>query len=302
MSCLAFGASALGGVFGAVDEGDGMRAVHAALDGGINYIDVSPFYGLTKAETVLGRALKGINRERYYLSTKCGRYGHDFTDFDFSADRVTRSIDESLTRLGVSHVDLLFAHDIEFGNLEQVIHETLPAMAKIKQQGKARYIGVSGLPLKVFTTVVSQVPEGTLDAVLSYCHYGLNDTSLLSILPELEAKGIGVVSAAPLSMGLLTPQGPPDWHPAPQQLKQKCGEAAAHCAAKGKNLSKLAVQYALAEPRIATTLVSADHPQKVETNLACMDEPIDEQLLAEVLQILEPVHNVTWPSGRAENN
>src|SRR5207253_2271890 len=106
-----------------------------------------PYYGLTKAETVLGRALRGVPRDRYILATKVGRYGNDAKDFDFSAARVARSLEESLQRLGVDHVDLIQAHDIEFGDLDQVVEETVPALRALQAQGKARFVGVTGLPL-----------------------------------------------------------------------------------------------------------------------------------------------------------
>src|SRR5256886_11965856 len=117
VSTLSFGASSLGGVFQPIDESDGVRAVHVAVDRGMNFIDVSPYYGATKAETVLGRALKGLARERYILATKVGQY--DNGEFDFSEKRVTRSLDESCARLGVDHIDLLQCHDIEFADLNQ---------------------------------------------------------------------------------------------------------------------------------------------------------------------------------------
>src|SRR6185295_14412492 len=105
VSALAFGGSSLGSAFRAIDEGEGIRAVHTALDHGINLIDTAPYYGATTAETVLGRALQGVPREKYYLATKVARYGPEPTDFDFSAKRVTASVDESLARLGVDYVD-----------------------------------------------------------------------------------------------------------------------------------------------------------------------------------------------------
>src|SRR5712691_1255098 len=110
VSTLGFGASPLGSVFRPIDEVEGIRTVHTALDLGINFIDVSPFYGLTRAEAVLGKALATIPRDRYYLATKIGRYGQN--EFDFSAPRVTASVDESLRRLGVDYVDLIQCHDI----------------------------------------------------------------------------------------------------------------------------------------------------------------------------------------------
>ena len=299
---LSFGASSLGGVFRDIDERSGVRAAHMAVDGGMNLIDVSPYYGITRAETVLGRALKEIDRSRYTLSTKAGRYGPDFSDFDFSADRITRSIDESLSRLNVDHVDILLAHDIEFGSLDQIVSETLPAMQRLKQQGKTRFIGVSALPLVMFTRIVDRLPPGTLDVILSYCHYELNDTSLLDILPRMEAAGVGVMNASPTGMGLLTRGDPPDWHPAPDALKAACREAAAHCEARGANLTKLAIQFAISNPNVPTTLVSTADPAKVQQNLRWVHEPIDEAMLHEVRQILSPVHNLTWTSGRSENN
>ena len=301
VSELSYGASSLGGVFHKIDESEGIRAVHTALDLGINLIDVSPYYGLTKAETVLGKALREMDRDRYVLATKCGRYGAEAEDFDFSVDRITTSVDESLERLGVDHLDILQAHDIEFGHLDRIVSETIPALQKLRDAGKTRFIGITGLPLHVLMKVLDQVPPGTLDTVLSYCHYELNDTALLEVLPRLEAAGIGVINASPLGMGLLTPREPPDWHPAPPEVKRKCAEAAAYCKARGESIIKLAVQYSVKEPRIASTLVGTANPRNIEQNVAWLNEPMDEELLREVLAILEPVHNVTWPSGLEEN-
>ena len=123
VSVLGFGASPLGGVYGDFDESEGIRAVHTAIELGVNFIDVSPYYGITKAETVLGKALKEIPRESFYLCTKVGRYGA--AEFDFSAARVIASVDESLARLNVDYVDILLCHDIEFGSLDQIVEETI---------------------------------------------------------------------------------------------------------------------------------------------------------------------------------
>ncbi len=302
VSILSFGASSLGGVFRDIDEKQGIAAVHTTLDCGMNLIDVSPYYGLTKAEAVLGRALAEIDRDRYLLATKCGRYGHNMADFDFSAKRIVRSMDESLQRLGVDHIDIFQAHDIEFGDLNQIVEQTIPAMQQLKDAGKCRFIGITGLPLRAFTQVLGQVSPGVLDTILSYCHYELNDTALLGILPTLEAMGLGVINASPIGMGLLTPRGTPDWHPAPQEVRECCRRAVDHCTQRGSNITKLAMQFAVAEPRIATTLVGSANPVNIQTNTRWIDEPLDEQLLAEVLQILAPIQNVTWPSGREVNN
>ncbi|MFN8499837.1 MAG: aldo/keto reductase [Anaerolineae bacterium] len=297
VSALSFGASSLGGVFHAIDETEAMRTVPLALDLGINLIDVSPYYGLTKAETVLGRALRGIPRDRYILATKVGRYGAD--EFDFSAERVTTSVDESLARLGVAHIDIIECHDIEFGSLDQVVEETLPALRRLQAQGKVRFVGVTGLPLNVFRYVLDRTD---LDTILSYCHYELNDTSLADMLPYLNAKGVGVINASPLGMGLLTQRGTPDWHPASEEMKATCAQAAEFCRAQGVDIARLAVQFSVANPDIPTTLVGTANPANLEKNVRWVEEPLDTALLAEVQKILAPIHNCTWPSGKAENN
>jgi L-galactose dehydrogenase len=297
VSALSLGASPLGSVFRPVDEAEGIRAVHTAIDLGINLIDVSPYYGLTKAETVLGKALKEISRDKYYLATKVGRYGDDV--FDFSAGRVAASLDDSLARLNVDYVDILQCHDVEFGDLDQVVNETLPALRKLQAQGKARFVGVTGLPLKVFRYVLERA---ALDTLLSYCHCCLNDTSLDTLTPYLKERQTGVINASPLSMGLLSNRGAPDWHPAPAEIKTACARAAAFCREQGQDISRLALQFSVAHPDLATTLVGTASPGNIAKNVRWLEEPMDRELLSQVMQMLEPVHNQTWPSGRPENN
>jgi aryl-alcohol dehydrogenase-like predicted oxidoreductase len=297
VSALSYGASSLGGVFHEIDEHEGIKTVHTALDLGINVIDVSPYYGLTKAETVLGKALKGIPRGRYYLATKVGRYGRD--QFDFSVERVMASVDQSLARLGVDTIDLIQCHDIEFGSLDQIVEETLPALRKIQAQGKVRFVGITGLPLKVFERVLERAE---VDTILSYCHYELNDTSLVELIPVLQAKHIGIISASPLGMGLLTERGAPEWHPAPAEIKEACAQAAAYCRRQGVDIAQLAIQFSLSNPDIATTLVSTANPQNIIKNVEWLETPLDQALLAQVQAILAPIKNQTWPSGRLENN
>jgi L-galactose dehydrogenase len=297
VSVLSFGASSLGGVFRDIDEAEGVRTVHAALDEGINFIDVAPYYGETKAETVLGKSLRGIARESYYLATKVGRYGA--RDFDFSARRVSESVDESLGRLGVEHIDLIQVHDIEFVSLDVVVEETLPALRRLQQEGKVSHVGITGLPVGAFLKVAERAE---VDTVLSYSRYCLNDTSLLRILPALEERGVGVLTASPLSMGLLSHRGPPAWHPAPGDLKRACSMAADHCARRGADISKLAVQFAVGQERLASCIVGSADPENIRRNCRWIEEPLDEELLGEVLEILQPVKDLCWYEGLPENS
>ena len=299
VSILGFGGSSLGSVFRDIDEAEGIRAVHAAIDLGINLIDTAPYYGDTKAEEVLGRALREIGRDKYLLATKVARYGDKPKDFDFSEARVTASIDESLGRLGVAYVDFIQVHDMEFGDIGQIIHETIPALRRAQEAGKARLVGITGLPLKLFGQVMDSVG---VDQIQSYCHYCLHDTALAEILPALQERGVGIFNSAPLAMRLLSDAGPPDWHPAPDALKAKCAEAARLCRERGGDIGKLALQFSVANPAIATNIVGTASPRRIEQNIREIEEPLDHELLAEVLEVLRPVHNMTWLSGRPENN
>ncbi|KAJ9552134.1 hypothetical protein OSB04_016179, partial [Centaurea solstitialis] len=295
LSCVGFGASPLGSVFGPVSDEEAIATVREAFRLGINFFDTSPYYGGTLSEKALGKALKaaGMPRDKYIVSTKCGRYKDGF---DFSATRVTKSIDESLERLQLEYVDILQCHDIEFGSLDQIINETIPALQKLKEAGKIRFIGITGLPLEIFSYVLDRVPLGIVDVILSYCHYSINDTTLEDFLPYLKSKGVGVISASPLAMGLLTESGPPEWHPASPELKAACQTAAAFCKKKGKDISKLAMQYSLSNKDISTILVGMKSVEQVNV-AAATDVAKDEQTLAEVEEILKPVKNQTWPSG-----
>lgn len=300
VSLLGFGASSLGGVFRQTDDTESIRTVHTALDLGMNFIDVSPYYGATRAETVLGKALREVRRDRYYLATKVGQYGEG--EFDFSAARVTRSLDESCARLGVDYIDLLQCHDIEFASIDQIVDETLPALVRLKDAGRIGHVGITGLPLKIFSAVIDRVPKGTVETVLSFCRYELNDSALESLLPYFQQHGVGVINASPTGMGLLTPRGVPAWHPAPPKLVAAAKRAVEYCNSVGADIVKLAIQFATSHPAIPTTLVGSANPENIRRNIAYLDEPIDFELMARVLDILRPVHNHNFTRGRPENH
>jgi aryl-alcohol dehydrogenase-like predicted oxidoreductase len=295
VSTLSFGASSLGGVFHPLKEETGIEAVHTAVDSGINFIDVSPYYGHLKAETVLGKALKHIARNRYYLSTKVGRYGKDgINSWDYSARKARESVYESMERLQVDSIDLINIHDIEFADLEQVCNETLPALVELRREGVVRHTGITNLNLRHFKYVIDHVPPGTVDSILSFCHYTLNDDSLTDYLDYFESHRTGVINASPFSMGLLTERGVPDWHPAPEALKRLAVKAAACCKAKGASIEQLAVSYAVANPRIATTLFSTTNPEHVLRTVRYAETPPDRQLLKEIRALFEPGARDTW--------
>ena len=293
VSNLGFGASSLGGVFHSIREEEGIEAVHTAVDNGINFIDVSPYYGHLKAETVLGKALKEIPHEKYYLSTKVGRYGKDGVNmWDYSAKRVTASVYESMERLNVDYIDLINVHDIEFqgdmeGGLQFIVDETLPALVELREKGVVKHVGITDLQPENLKWVVEHAPEGTVESILNFCHYSLNDTLLADFLGFFEQHNVGVINASPFSMGLLSQRGAPDWHPASAELKAACAKAAAYCEEQGYPIDKLAIQFSTSlNPRIATTLFSSANPKNVLKNIQYVNEPMDEELVKKVQEII----------------
>lgn len=297
VSVLGYGAYPLGGGYGKFSAKEGRRAVRTALDLGINFIDVSPACGSAAAEFLLGQALEGTPRERFYLSTKVGRYSDGDGPWDFSAERVQRSVDESLRRLRVSHLDLILCEDVDHAPPRQLTGETIPALQELKRQGKVRKIGLSGFPLRVLRKALG---ETAVDVVLSYGHYCLHDITLVQMFPVCKARRVGIINAAALGMGLLTEQGPPVWHPAPKLIRDLCARAAAHARQRKGSLAKLALQFAVANPVIATTLVGSADPAEVKANVRALDEPFDPALLAEVQEILAPIRNQDWPHAAAD--
>ena len=298
VSALSFGASSLGSVFRETKEGEAVAAVHTAVDSGMNFIDVSPYYGHYKAETVLGKALREIKRDKYYLSTKVGRYGKDGVNtWDYSARRATESVYESMERLGVDHIDLINVHDIEFADLHQVVDETLPALVALRDKGVVGHVGITDLQLENLQWVIDHVAPGTVESILNFCHFTLNDDKLLDYLDYFEQRGIGVINASPLSMGLLSRRGVPAWHPAPKRLVDACRRAVEYCDAKGYPIEKLAMQYSLSEPRIATTLFSSANPANVAKNIAFVSEQPDWELIGEVKRIIGDQQRVSWANS-----
>lgn len=297
VSMLGYGASPLGGVFAQTNEQTGIRAIRTALDLGVNIIDVSPYSGATVAETVLGRALRGTDRDSYVLATKVGRYGQD--SFDFSAGRVVASVEESLTRLGTDHLDLIQCHDIEFTRLDQIVEETLPALAGLREAGKVRFVGVTGYPLEALTRVAQAAP---IDTVLSYCRYTLLDHALRDAAPLFAAQDVAVMNASPLAMGLLSRRGAPSWHPVPPPLRQAAAAAVRLCDQRGVDIAQVALRFAVEPEAFATTFVGSADPDNMARNVRWALTPTDPDLINDIETLLAPVLGHAWTSGLPENN
>jgi aryl-alcohol dehydrogenase-like predicted oxidoreductase len=295
---LSFGASSLGQEFRSVTLDEALASVREALAGGLNLIDTSPFYGRGMSEVLLGHALESVPRDDYLLCTKLGRY--DLSHFDFSAQRVSESVDVSLHRLGTDHLDIVLCHDIEFVPMQQIIDETLPALRKARDQGKVRFIGISGYPQKIFRFICEQAD---VDCVLNYNQYTLQNTRFADeTIPWLTSRGIGVMNAGPFSARLLTDAPLPAWLKEPEDVKAAARRAAELCRARGSSIAKLALQFSIANPDIATTVAGSANPANIRHWVSWAAEPIDTELARDVQAIFAAVKNVGHSEGLPENN
>ena len=299
VSILSYGGSSLGSVFRKIDEKEGVCSVHNAFDSGINYYDCSPFYGLTEAERILGRALEGIPRGQYYLSTKAGRFG--WNEFDFSFDRIIRSAEESMKRLKVDYLDILNLHDIEYHDgfyLEQALGEGIPALQKLKEQGKIRFFGIATYPVPLIRRLID---SHDMDTVMNHNSFSLNDTRLLELLPLVKEKNLGLINAAPLSSGLLSARGVASWHPASEEDKAIIERAVEYCKEQGTSIEKLAVQFSVSHEDIPTTLISTANPERIRMNAGYVDDSLDWELVEHVRKILKPILNKDWDDFTAQH-
>jgi L-galactose dehydrogenase len=299
VSVLGFGAATLGNEYGPTDRAGASRAVAHAIERGISFFDVSPYYGRTLAEERLGEALAG-RRERVVLATKCGRY--DVAAFDFRAARIQRSLEESLRRLRTDRVELFQLHDVEFVEPAILLEEALPALAELKRAGKCRAIGITGYPLGHLRRLIERSPV-PLDTVLSYARATpLCDDLGEELLPCALARGMSVLNASPLHMGALTPQGPPPWHKADPSVLAAARRMVEALASRGLDAPTVALRYALAETRLTSTFVGLSTEREVDQNLRALEQPLDAELRAELVRLAGAARNRPWVEGLAANN
>jgi L-galactose dehydrogenase len=296
ISAVSFGTGSLGELFGPLDEADALRLVDEAIDAGVNFIDTSPFYG--SAEYRLGKALPG-KRDKVILGTKAGRYG--LTDFDYSARRVRESVENSLRLMRTDHLDILQLHDIEHVPLERVLNEGYAALTQLRNEGKCRYIGMTGYPLATMRRVMSEVD---LDVLLTYAHGTLLDNSIGTLQPLADARGVGLMNAAALTLGLLSPDGSNVTfeHPASAAVRQAAARMVALCKERGVDAAFVANQYAIQKSGCATTVVGVGKSRHLRSAIDAVSTPIDEGLVAELVALRPPEADRQWISGLPANN
>lgn len=302
VSKLGLGGGAFGNIYGKVTQETVNEMVLKALKSGINFIDTAPWYGQGVSEERLGVALQNVPREKYFIATKVGRYQIEPLNemFDFSVDKVEKSVKDSLRKLRLSYVDLIQVHDIEFSaSIEQIVRHTLPTLMRLKKEGLVRYIGITGYNLGVLKKVVRLSTPGTIDTVLSYARCNLINQDLMDDLEFFKSRGIGLINASPLALGLLTNQvDPPDWHIAPDLVKQCVKKAAKLCQDRGEDLAMISNWYSLnMDSYVATTLSSMIDDDQLARNLKAAtskDPMVGPDLLSLLKRVFDDLPISQW--------
>jgi len=294
---LGFGGGPLGGLYAPLDDGTAAGALEAAWDGGIRYFDTSPHYGIGHSERRTGALLQGRSRDTFTLSTKVGRLlvpqdaaGRMDESFavpathrrvwDFTRDGVRRSVEDSLERMGVDRIDLLFLHDAE-QHFEDALREGYPALDELRSQGVVGAIGAGMYHPGKLTRLVT---ETDVDAVMLSGRYTLLDHSALDeLLPACTDRGVSVLAASVFNSGLLATARPAkdatfDYAPAAPDLVERAHRIADVCEAHGVTLPELAMAFPLRHPAVAGIVVGMRTADEVHSNLAAFGARIPAQV------------------------
>lgn len=295
VSQLSLGGTAFAGFFNNFQQVKDPIVLHKALEYGVNYFDVAPWY--TNSEELFASVLKKYHRNEYFIGTKVGRYQGIEDPFDFSESKTRQSLDKSLETFG-THIDVIQVHDLEFAvNPEIILQETLPVLNEYKQKGFVKNIGITGYAIEHLLYIITR-SEVPVDTILNYCRATLQDSSLLKYTESL--KDVGIINASVNSMSLLTDAGPASWHPGHKYTKEVCSKASAYCRSEGVSLPRLSLQHAKSLDFVTTHVMSTFKVEELDDNIKSFMTPLtdhEKQVLQTVQDILRPVKDLHW-----ENN
>jgi D-threo-aldose 1-dehydrogenase len=296
---LAFGASGIGNLNDAQSDDDAQATVESAWKYGIRLFDTAPHYGLGLSERRLGAALAGRPRDAFVVSTKVGRLlrpnpaptgsdlgsgGFDVPDdltrvWDLSGDGVRRSLEESLSRLGLDHVDIVYLHDPDHA-VDRAIDETIPALVALRDEGIVRAVGIG---MNQWEAPLRVIRESDVDVVMVAGRWTLLDRSGEQLADECRDRGVSLVAAAPFNSGILARPWPADgacynYGTAPGAVLERARRFALACQAAGTELPAAALQFPLRHPAVAAVVVGLRSPDHVASAVAALAAPIDEGL------------------------
>ncbi|MFT2706750.1 aldo/keto reductase [Clavibacter zhangzhiyongii] len=299
---LGLGTTTLGNLYRAIPDDQAHEVVRASWDAGIRYFDTAPHYGLGLAERRLGEALRSRPRDEYVVSTKIGRVlepvdpeglrDDDLFDvprdhvrrWDFSADGVRRSLDDSLARLGLDRVDVLLIHDPD-EHLDQAVHEAVPALARLRDEGVVGAIGVgSGTP----RSLAALIGTGALDVAMVAGRYTLLDQSALhEVIPAAEEHGTRIIAVSVFNSGITASDDPADgatyeYGPASEEVLARARRIAEICAGYGVELPQAAIRFPLRHPAVSTVALGMASADEVRDDAALASRPVPDELWAEL--------------------
>ncbi len=297
---LSLGSADLGNLHRAMSDDVSWSIMEAAWDGGVRYFDTAPHYGLGLAERRLGAFLQTKPREEYVLSTKAGRLlrpnpgGENRQDDEhFAVPATTRrvwdptpagvraSLEESLTRLGLDQVDILYLHDPQSYDLEEGIAVGLPACAALRDEGLVDTVGIGSGNVPA---LLAAARTGIPDLLMAAGRYTLLEQPLAAdVIPECRRQGIGIACASVFNSGLLAAEVVPDdgyyeYAPAPAEMIARARRLAAICAEHHVALPTAALHFPLREPVIRTVVTGAANPTQIRETIARMAEPVPDEL------------------------
>jgi D-threo-aldose 1-dehydrogenase len=287
---LGYGAASIGNLYRAVGDEQAESALEAAWSGGIRYYDTAPHYGLGLSERRLGAFLRQKPRDEFVVSTKVGRLlepnpayagGRDLAHqfdvpddlvrrFDPSEAGIRRSLEESLERLGLDRVDILYLHDPDVYDLDWGLRDGLPALARLRDEG---VVGQIGIGVNDAATAARAVREGDLDLVMIAGRYTLlEQPALHELFPACRERGTRVVAAAVYNSGLLATSSPAptatyNYETAPLEIIERAREIAGVCAEFGVELPTAALHYPLRDPVVTAIVVGTAAPDAVRQNI-----------------------------------
>jgi D-threo-aldose 1-dehydrogenase len=300
---IAFGAASLGNLYRTTTDDEASAAIARAWESGIRYFDTAPHYGLGLSEHRLGRALAAYPRDEYVVSTKVGRLlernphptprdtdGFDVPGdlrrvWDFSRDGVRRSLDDSLGRLGMDHVEILYAHDPDQFR-EGAARQALEALAELRSQGVVRAIGVG-------TNTVDELAElfrdGLIDVAMLAGRYTLLEQGgLRSALAPALAANASIVAVGVFNTGLLSSARPAsdaryNYAQAPPDLVARARQLAIVCERHGTTLPSAAIAFPLLHPAVASVAIGMRSAKQVESNMATYEGDVPKELWADLV-------------------
>lgn len=303
LTVLGFGGAPIGNLYRATSDEESSQSLRAAWQGGIRYFDTAPHYGLGLSERRLGSELSRYPRDDYVISTKVGRLlttnpcprgsdlefgGFDVPDsltrtLDYSSEGVNRSIEQSLSHLGTDHVDVVYVHDPD-DHVDQVIQETLPALARLRDEGVVKAIGAG---MNYWQPLLQMVTTSDIDIVMLAGRWTLMDRSGEPLLRACLERGVGVVAAAPFNSGLLSREEPRgdshfDYQLVSDELLERARELAALCRAHGVSLPVAAIQFPLRHPAVISVVAGFRTEEQSRTAADWMHQDIPVELWSEL--------------------